>query len=505
MPFNHNLDGHLGETLRKRPGTRLTRSTIVVACALALAGGASAAPAKAPAKASRPALPDTVLARMPHRDITTREYVLAWHRVEPRFRPKGTSLADKKTFLDQMVEREIVSAAALAEPFVMTDIESAQYVAARAQAIRRTLYQQLVVDSAVVTPADRDSARTRLHNSDPSKPPSPQALEAFSRSLAETRRAAVVDSTIKVALVPVWSDTAKARLARGYAALDPTKPDPSRPFSLKLNSRTPELAPGDTALLLVRSTQGSLTTADFIRRFNLLNPFESDFPVTPEAVEMRGEQFLGQMWFDQEAARRNVAAEPAVIEAAAARRESIALDHWFARHVSAKVDTSDAVLKTWYAKYKGRYAIKGQSVVTNVVAPSQATADSLVAELRAGSPWDSVCARHMPEGPMRQQCGSASSVYDDYPDSALVKVVRRLKKDEIVAQPLAQPPNVAVMKMVERVEPRERSFAESRTFVVREVTSDQSETLLQAELARLHKRMSVTRNERALARVDLEL
>jgi hypothetical protein len=145
-------------------------------------------------------------------------------------------------------------------------------------------------------------------------------------------------------------------------------------------------------------------------------------------------------------------------------------------------------------------------VVTNVVAPSQATADSLVAELRAGSPWDSVCARHMPDGPMRQQCGSASSVYDDYPDSALVRVVRKLKKDEIVAQPLAeQPPSVAVMKMVERIEPRERSFAESRIFVVREVTADQSETLLQAELARLHKRMPVTRNEHALARVDLEL
>ena len=37
------------------------------------------------------------------------------------------------------------------------------------------------------------------------------------------------------------------------------------------------------------------------------------------------------------------------------------------------------------------------------------------------------------------------------------------------------------MKMVERIEPRDRSFAESRTYVVREVTAAQSERLLQAE------------------------
>ena len=145
------------------------------------------------------------------------------------------------------------------------------------------------------------------------------------------------------------------------------------------------------------------------------------------------------MWFDQEAARRGVASDPAVIDAAASKREGIALDHYFATHIAAKVDTSDAVLKAWYATNKARYAIKGQTIVTNVVAPNQATADSLVAELRAGAPWDSVCARHMPPGDMRQQCGSASTVYDDFPDSALVQAIKRLKKDELVAQPMTGP------------------------------------------------------------------
>jgi hypothetical protein len=58
--------------------------------------------------------------------------------------------------------------------------------------------------------------------------------------------------------------------------------------------------------------------------------------------------------------------------------------------------------------------------------------------------------------------------------------------------------------MVEHVAEHERSLAEARSFVVRDVIGAQSETLLQAELARLKQAMPVRKNERALARVTLE-
>jgi len=504
LPFNHNLDGHLGETLRKRPGTRLT----LVFALLAL--GAAAASAATPTRkaAPRPALPDTVIARLPHRDLTAREFVLAWHKVDARYRPPGTTLADRKRFLDQLLERELVARAATSEPFVMTDVESAQYLASRAQAIRRALYKQMVQDSTVVTPADLDSARTRIRSSDPGKPPSPQAVETFARSLAEPRRAAYVDSMLKVHLSPVWDDSTKARLARGYAALDPTKPDPTRPFNMKLRNRMPELSPADTGRVLVRTTIGNMTAGDYMRRFNLLNPFDSDFPTTTGEVEARGEQFLGQMWFDSESDRRGTANDPGVLEAMRNKREGIALDHYFAKHIAAKVDTSDAVLKTWYTKNLKRYAIAGQTVVSYAVATNRASADSIASEVRAGAPWDSVCARHAPpDSPMRTGCGVTSAVLDNDPDSVLVAHLRGLKKGEVYvhALPGNAAGNFAIVKFAERINHRDRTFPEARAYVVREVTADQSERLLQAELARLRRKMPVQRNEKALASVDLEL
>src|SRR5262249_2039417 len=148
------------------------------------------------------------------------------------------------------------------------------------------------------------------------------------------------------------------------------------------------------------------------------------------------------------------------------------------------------------------------TVVTNIVSPSRASADSMASELRAGASWDSVCARHLAEGtPARQQCGSSSAVFDDYPDSALVANLRSLKKDEVLVQALSGEATgqYAICKFADRIEPRDRTFDEARTYVVREVTADQSERLLQAELARLRKKMPVVRNEHALATVDLEL
>jgi hypothetical protein len=474
--------------------------------ALLALGAVSASAATPPPR--KAALPDTVIARLPHRDITAHEFVMAWHRVDPRYRPPGTTVADRNQFLDQMLEREMVSRAALAEPFVMTDLESAQYLSAKAQAMKRTLYKQMVSDSTVVTQADRDSAQNRIRSSDPGKPPSPQAVDTFARSLAEPRRAAQVDSMLRQQLAPVFDDSAKARLARGYAALDPTRPDPSRPFNVKLRNRIPALSPADTGLVLAKTTQFNLTVGEFTRRFNLLNPFDSDFPVTPDAVEARGQQFLGQMWFDQEAARRGLDQDPGVIDAARSKRESIAMDHFFATHVAAKVDTSDAILRAWYTKNLKRYAIPGQEVIENIVTPSRSTADSMAAELEAGAPWDSVCARHLAEGtPARANCGSTTAVPDAYPDSALIATLKRLKKGDVVVQPLTGDAagNFVIAKFDERVTPRDRTFAEARSYVVREVTADQSERILQAELARLRKKMPVQRNAKALASVDLEL
>ena len=500
MPFNHNFDGHLGESLRQRPGFCMSLALAFGVLLSAPASGATARPSAA-------ALPDSVVARMPRKDLTAREYLQSWYTLDPRYRPTGTGMALKRAFLDQLIEKEAIALAANAEPFVMTPVESAQFTAMRADAVRRALYVRLVTDSTVVIEADRDTARAHMAATADGKPIPAEEIERGARTRAEERRATQVSEQIKASLAPVWDDSVTARLARGYAALDPKLPDLSNPMSAHMPNRRPEVAEADTALVLARSSVRPLTVGEFIQRFLTLNPFSTPLPTTAGAVQARGEQFLGQIWFDRESQRQDLLADPRLAAQLASRRESIALDHYYARHVLAKIDTSEAAIRADYAKHAESYAIPAHSRVLILPAADSASADTMLKQLAAGMAWDSLCVRHAPAGTDPANCAQPQSLPDDFTDSSLVAGVKVLAPGQAAALRFLTGNFSAtawmVVRMVERVPHRVRTYEEARTFAVRSVTAEQSETLLKQELARLSAGLKVTRNDAALARLDL--
>jgi len=493
LPFNHNFDGHLGETLRKRPGFPMALAIALGALVASPAFGAAARP---PANA----LPDSVLARLPNKDLTAREYLRSWSMLDPKYRPGGSGIAQKRAFLDQLIEKEAIALAATNEPFVMTKVESAQFAASKNDAVRKSLYVRLVADSTVVTEADRDTARSRNV--------APETVEREARIYAEQRRAALVSDQIKASLAPVWDDSASARLARGYGQLDAKLPDLSNPMNVRLPNRRPDLTAADTAQVLVRSSLGAMSVGAYVQRFASLNPFSTPLPTTAAAVRAQGEQFLGQMWFDRESLRPEILTDPRVIAQLAGKRESIALDHYYAKHVLAKIDTSETALRAHYAKHVEEYAVPAHSLVRILPAADSAAADTVLRLLASGTAWDSLCARRAPPGTDPGNCKQPQSLPDNFSDSVLVASIKAIPPGETRAVPFLAGNHSAtawmVARMVERVPHRVRTYEEARTFVVRSAGAEQSETLLKNELARLRAGLKVTRNDAALARLDLE-
>ena len=491
--------------LRQRPGTRLASPLRLLAAVAAALIGLHPGPAGAAT-----ALPDSVVVRLPHRDLTVRGVEDAWGRLDPRYRPEGTGTARVRTFVDQLVEKEAMARAALSEPFTMAAAESARYVAERTGLERNVLYRVLVADSVRVTEADRDSARRAAAALPDSLPAaaaanSPEAIERDAFRRAEQRRTMEVDAAIRRSLEPAWDDSVAALLARGYAAIgDTSLPDLSNPFAAATKDRRPKLAPADTVRVLVTSTVGPISAAEFVRRFALLNPLQSPLPTTPGTVKARGEQFLGQMWFDAEVKRRRIAEDPEIVATMADKRESIALDHWYARHVRAAIDTSEAAMRAHYAKDPQRYAVGAHALIHHWVVEHRATADSLVAVLAAGTPWDSLCARFANEPSLKDPCGHVFTIAEDTPDSALVANLKALAPGRAYVRP--EPggaPGFRVVQLVERKPMRLRPFEEARTFVGRDLAAVQAEDLVVAKMAELVRAMPKTVNESALARVRL--
>ncbi len=339
----------------------------------------------------------------------------------------------------------------------------------------------------------------------PDGSPTPaSAVEAAARPYAERRRTEEFEARIKAEIAPAWDDSVAAFLARGYAALDPRRPDLANPFSAALPGRMPALGPDDSTRVLARSSVGPLTVADFAQRFLMLNPFEATLPTTPGAVQARGEQFLGQMWFDAEVERRGVTRRPAVVAVLAERRESVALDHWYARHVQAAIDTSETALRAHFDADPTPYAVGAHSILSHLPLPTQATADSAVGVLAAGVPWDSLCARLAASPRDAEGCRQTMSLQDDAPDTALVARLAALAPGEAFARVESPTGQSRVIRLVERVPARARTFEEARAFVARDVAALQAEAILTEKMAALVKAMPVTINRRALAALQLE-
>ena len=96
---------------------------------------------------------------------------------------------------------------------------------------------------------------------------------------------------------------------------------------------------------------------------------------------------------------------------------------------------------------------------------------------------------------------------DPYPDTIFTAVLQGLKPGE--ASVLPMPASAAtderrlLVRLVGHTAPKFQSFEDARGYVMRDVAQDQSEGLLQAEIARLRTAAKVTTDERALARLDL--
>ena len=506
MAFKHNPDGHLGENLPGRPGSRMAAAHLVArstSLALILVLAAAAASA-APAAPARRALPDSVLARTKRRDLTVDDARTSWARLSPAYRPAGKGTVLSRAFVEQLLEKEAMAQAALAEPFVMTAEESARYITYRNKLEFQELYNLLVVDSAVVLPVDRDSARARMVTPPDGTPIPAASIESVAKDFAQRRRSDELAANIKASLAPTYDDAVAGRLARAYAAADSGLPNLNDPMRAAMRGRRPDLTAADSLQVIVRSTAGALSVGEFVRRFSMLNPFQTPLPVTAGTVKARSEQFLGQIWFESEVPRRNVGARPAVQAALAERRESVALDHWYERHVRARVDTSESAMRAHYAKDPARFGVAAHALVRTFTVPTSATADSVVAALTAGTPWDSLCARFTGGGQERENCMQSIAIAADAPDSALVARLALLVPGGAYVRDETPQGGYRVVQLVTRNAARIRPFEEARTYVARDLASRQAETLLTTQMAAARKALKVTLNDRAIARLTLE-
>jgi hypothetical protein len=427
-----------------------------------------------------PAAPDTVLASVGRRVVGPAEFRRQWSRAAAQVVPRGASReAQKAAFLDALVDRELLTQAALDGGFHPTAEQEVLLGALRLIAMRVAYYRRLVS-------------------------PGPQGSDPGAE--AERARYEALVARLLAPLSPAYVDSNLAFLVAAYAGVPP--PISQGPEGPRIDFRLhlPDVAPSDTGRVLATTRQGDFTVQRFLWHWGQLNAIDRVPPDSPEHARLWAERFLAQGPMDEEARARGFDRLPEVEREVERRRDAMAGEWYFRREVVARVDTSEAVLRARWEAGPERYYGTTQYAYRHLWYGTREAAWNALRLLRDGADWEAVIARRFPPGTPHEEVAAyraPQELPESSPDTTLVRWFASGARGDLFG-PREIEGRWWIYRLLARREGRRSTYEEARGFVRDDLVIEESERLLRARLAELKERYAVRVHRERLAALEVE-
>ena len=438
--------------------------------ALALVAAAPTARAAVPPPASG-ALPDSVLAVVGGRRlVTVSEFRHAWSEVSPPARPDSLTPESARRFLQLLIGKELLAEAAQRERWVWTRAESARYFSTRD---RRMLQAALA----------RPLAEARQALARPGEPePGAEAVGIAARDRAVERLAAAYDTL------------ALARIARDFAALPPPPRDSGVFAQLRALSRSPEVDPRDSLVVLAHTTAGEYRVRDLMSWWSSLNPIARPRVESAEQMADLVKNGIFERQLRRMAEAENLDRRPEIAAELAKLRELFAVTHYVDREVYQKLPMDSVTLRRFYDRDPAQYAIPTRLRVLRLVLETRADAERMALRLR-----DAVEAESLVAKSHRQRLGYAREISAES-DSLMFRRGMAAGTGAVLG-PDSLADGWSATRVLEVLPPRPRSFEAARALVENHWYGLEGERRMVELLARLRRGARVVIRERALARL----
>jgi hypothetical protein len=401
------------------------------------------------------------------RDITVSRFRNAWDQLKPPDRPDSLTPQAAREFLQLLIGKEALGEAALREPWVWNPDDSAGYVALRDHLVLRAM-----LDSVL------DAERQRLVAAGDSVPE-----EGALGVLARDHLIAGLDLAFDAPLLE--------RLARTFAAI----PRPSRDSSLTSQLRVLGAMPQVEDSLLPRPlAQGRdlrYTVADLLDAWKHTNPVSRPRVETAEQVRDLASNGIFERALRREGEKQRLTERPDIARALAARREFIAVSHFVAREVYAKIATDSVTLERHYREHIDDWSLPLRARLIRLVLADRAAATQMRLRLANAAEAESLAERGARAGAAYRVIVTAES------DSALFARARAAGTSAVLG-PDSVSNGWAVARVTEIIPPRRRTFREARQLVSHDWYGKEGERLMQSLLDRVRRQTRVTINPRAL-------
>jgi hypothetical protein len=470
---------------------RILRAWWPVVCfpaALLLATPAPAAPG-----APLPALPDSVLATVGPRVVTSAEFFRQWENLGPRLRPTGVPAAEaKRAFLNELMNKEALSLATEAAGFTPTPDESTRLANLKTSLLRQEYYRRMVLDSLPPAGSGEDAESARA-------------------ALAGERESRLIERLVAPLKVR-FDDAVAARLAHAFALLPVPREEGPGWLRVQITSMPPPVLPGDTAQVLATTSLGRVTVGDFLWYWARVPASQRDRADSAQAVVDWAKSFLAQGVIDAACLRAGYDRLPQVQAQLEARRQVMAVEDYYQRTVVARVDTSDAKLEAEWEKDPARFHGPPYDRYHAMWYVNETPARAAVAALERGATWDSLWSARFPVPADPQRAIVARAEAGPYRDT--LALARTAPDSTLTAWFAAARPGQAfgprvrtgqwwIYQFLEHRDGKRNNFGEARPLVLQQVLADEGESLLTTHLEELLRRYGARVNEAALAALVL--
>ena len=330
-----------------------------LAAFVAVLGGAHVVSAQGSAAGT---LPDTVLATVgPDRQVTASMFQSAWTQVEPPARPETLTPESGRRFLDLLIGKEALGAAALRETWDWSAEDSANY-----GGLRDRLIMKVVLDSALY------QARAA-------------AIARGQDSLTAGEIGTLARDEAIAALEPTYDDALLERLAAAFAAVPPPPRDSGLYAALRALGRNPEVDPADLPKVVARWETDEFKAGDLMSYWKTLNPVARPRVETASQVRDLVDNGIFERELRRAAKEREIEFWPEIAEQLFRQREFIAVEHLVDREVYRKIPLDSLTLQQYYRDNERAWDLPPRVRLLRLELPTREAAMTMLDKLRDSS------------------------------------------------------------------------------------------------------------------------
>jgi hypothetical protein len=271
--------------------------------------------------------------------------------------------------------------------------------------------------------------------------------------------------------------------------------------NITIDASVPEFASTDTSRVLARWNGGQISIGGYMQAMSDVPPILRPNSSTPEALAMQVANVVLEPYQARTAVQRGYDKDPVAVAQIESRREQILVERMYEDSVTSHVTVTPAERRRYYDQKRAGFVTYDSRRFATIVRRSQAGADSVVAELRAGRAAQSVIAADSARG---LQSGAIRDMLESEHGSPFRKLVfEELKIGQVTTTGPDRVGSFVVVQLISETPPRQLSFEESQGMADENLRNMKSEAELQKLLGRLRRRFKIVQHPELVMKIRL--